>query len=101
LFDKRELEISYDIFSKYFEEENNSSLFSKEDYSINDIANKKSITIKNCLLIPMLGIFRLLDDFKNGTLKQGWRFTPYATFTDPGNDKAYTEIKKDQIRAGE
>jgi hypothetical protein len=73
----------------------------EDNYIINDIANKKSITIKNCLLIPMLGILRLLDDCKNGTLKQGWMFTPYATFTDPGNEKTYTEIKKDQIRAGE
>jgi hypothetical protein len=70
-----------------------------EDYIINDVAGNKSITIKNCILIPLLGILRLLDDFKNGTLKQGWRFTPYATFIDPGNEKAYTEIQIDQIRS--
>jgi hypothetical protein len=35
LFDKGRLEISHDIFSKYFEEDY-SCLISKEDYSINE-----------------------------------------------------------------
>jgi hypothetical protein len=48
MFDQRKLEISYDIFVGYFEDQNFiPSLFSDEDYLINDVGDLNSITIKN------------------------------------------------------
>jgi hypothetical protein len=40
MFDQRKLEISYDIFVGYFEDQNFiPSLFSDEDYFINDVGD--------------------------------------------------------------
>jgi hypothetical protein len=52
-------------------------------------------------MIPVLGIFRMIDDYKDNKLKEGFKLCPYSTFSDPENEKAYTEIERSQIREGE
>jgi hypothetical protein len=53
------------------------------------------------MMIAVLGILRMVDDYKNNEVKKGFELCPYATFSDPGNETAYTEIEKSQIREGE
>jgi hypothetical protein len=100
MFDQRKLDISYFIFIKYFQnDEIRGKFFSKEDYLIDD--ENKLITISNCLMIPVLGIMRMMDDYKHDNVKKGWQLCPYATHTDPNNEKPYTQIQRNQIREGE
>jgi hypothetical protein len=49
-------------------------------------------------MIPILGILKMVDDYKNDCLKQGFESEPYATFTDPKHEKPYIEIQRNQIR---
>jgi hypothetical protein len=100
LFERRKLEISYDIFIDYFKnDEIRDKFFDREDYEID--YEKESIAIKNWLIIPILGILRMIDDYKNDSLKEGFELCPYATLTNPGNEKAYSQIRIGQIREGE
>jgi hypothetical protein len=100
LFKYRKFETPLNIFIKYFRNnEIRENFFNKKDYEID--YKMKLITIKNCLIIPILGILKMIDDFKNDNLKKGFELCPYATHTDSANEKAYTEIRRDQIRKGE
>jgi hypothetical protein len=100
MFDHRSLEISFSIFIEYFtDDEIREKFFDQEDYEIDD--EKESITIENWLMIPVLGILRMMDDYKNGCLKQGFKFEPYATFADPKHEKSCAMINRNQIRKGE
>jgi hypothetical protein len=100
MFEHRSLEINYFVFIKYFiNNEIWEKFFDREDYEID--GKRKIITIKNWLMIPVLGILKMLDDYKNDELKQGFELGPYATFTDPKNEKPYIEIQRNQIREGE
>jgi hypothetical protein len=100
MFGNRSLEISYPIFIEYFtDEEIWKKFFDQEDYEIDH--ESESIIIKNWFMIPILGILRMVDDYKKGCLKQGFELEPYAIFTDPENKKPYTEIERNQIKEGE
>jgi hypothetical protein len=52
-------------------------------------------------MIPVLGIFKMIDDYKDNKLKQGFELCPYSTFSESENEKAYIEIERSQIREGE
>jgi hypothetical protein len=100
MFDQRKLEISYSIFIEYFiDSKIISKFFSEEDFIIDE--ENKLITISNCLMIPVLGILKMMDDYKRDEVKEGWKLYPYATHTDPNNEKPYTQIQRNQIREGE
>jgi hypothetical protein len=102
LFDQRSLNISYDIFIDYFENQNIiPSFFAEEDYNIDNSGENNTIIIKNWMMIAVLGILRMVDDYKNNEVKEGFELCPYATFSDPGNETAYAEIERSQIREGE
>jgi hypothetical protein len=100
MFKPYKLEISYESFKDYFEDENiRDTFFSEADYEYDD--GKETIIIKNCFMIPILGILKMSDDYKNGWVKECFKFEPYGTFTDPKNKKPYLQIQLDQIRKGE
>jgi hypothetical protein len=100
MFELSTLEISFDIFKEYFNDDNVRKIFfDEEDYEKDDI--KKTIIIKNWLMIPILGTLKMSDDYKNGWVKEGFELEPYGTFTDPKNEKPYVQIQLDQIRKGE
>jgi hypothetical protein len=100
MFELSTLEISYKSFIEYFKNDNiMKSFVYKEDYEKDDI--KKTIIIKNWLMIPILGTLKMSDDYKNGWVKEGFELEPYGTFTDPTNEKPYVQIQLDQIRKGE
>jgi hypothetical protein len=100
MFDQRKLDISYSIFIEYFKDSKIiSKFFSEEDYIIDE--ENESITISNCLMIPVLGILKMMDDYKRNEVKEGWELCPYATHSDPNNEKPYTQIQRNQIREGE
>jgi hypothetical protein len=100
MFEPWTLEISYELFIEYVKNENiMKSLDDEEDYEYDD--EKETIIIKNCFMIPILGILKMSDDYRNGWVKEGFEFEPYGTFTDPTNEKPYMQIQLDQIRKGE
>jgi hypothetical protein len=100
MFGPWKLEIDYKSFKDYFEDENiRDTFFGEEDYEYDD--EKETIIIKNWFMIPILGILKMSDDYKNGWVKEGFEFEPYGTFTDPKNEKPYVQIQLDQIRKGE
>jgi hypothetical protein len=100
MFEPWALEISYESFKDYFEDENiRDTFFSEADYEYDD--EKETIIIKNCFMIPILGILKMSDDYKNGWVKEGFEVEPYGTFTDPKNEQPYVQIQLDQIRKGE
>jgi hypothetical protein len=101
MFNRRELEISYNLFINFLNPNYSSVNFDHHDYDIIESEEKWSIKIKNWLMIPALGILKMIDDYKNDCIKQGWELCPYASFSNPGNEKAYTQIDRDEIRAGE
>jgi hypothetical protein len=100
MFDPRILEIPYSIFIKYFKDKKiRRKFFSRKDYVIS--GEDETIIIINCLMIPVLGILKMMDDYKRNEVKEGWELCPYAIHTDPNNEKPYTQIQRNQIREGE
>jgi hypothetical protein len=74
-------------------------LFSNDDFAVDH--EKKTISISNCQIIPILGILKLMDDLKNFKIKEGWNFTPYSSITDKRSQKPYIKIELFEIRKGE
>jgi hypothetical protein len=79
-YNLRNLKIDYDLFRRYFTTE--FSFFNKfqEDIAVDD--NSKEITIRDCRIIPVLGMLKMLDDYNSKSISEGWKLSTYSTFKE-------------------
>jgi hypothetical protein len=69
----------------------------EEDVAIDK--GNETITISDCRIIPIIGILKMIDDYRDGEVSEEWELSTYSTFEEAHSDIECEEAK--EFREGE
>jgi hypothetical protein len=69
----------------------------EEDVAIDK--ENETITISDCRIIPIIGILKMIDDYRDGEVSEEWELSTYSTFEEAHSDIECEEVK--EFREGE